>query len=79
MFAQNMELIYIPSDPDKKFLRLADDRRDKYGDYKVFRQPHAILQDADIAVYDVYCQEFFLHAYSLLSQDRKRFLDSSEG
>lgn len=77
MFAQNLELIYVPK--DKSFLRAEDDRKDKFGDWKVFRQPHAILQDADIAVQDVFSQEFFLHAYSLLSQDRRRFLESSEG
>lgn len=77
MFAQNLELVYVPK--DKKFINTEDQRKDKHGDWRVFRQPHAILRDADIAVQDVFSQEFFLHAYSLLSQDRRRFLESSEG
>ena len=28
---------------------------------------------------DLYCQEFFLYAYSLLCSDRQDFLESKEG
>jgi len=37
------------------------------------------LKDYEISDNDIFCQEFYLYAYSLLSQDRKNFLDSKEG
>lgn len=76
-FAQNLEFIYISQ--ENKFQKKPDDRLDEYGDSKKFQQPHAFLKDTDLAANDVFCQEFFLHAYSLLSQDRKNFLESREG
>jgi hypothetical protein len=52
---------------------------DEYGDLKVFEQPHAYLRDSEVSENDLFCQEFFLHAYSLLCSDRAHFLESAEG
>ena len=57
------------------------DDEDEYGDmkHKHFTQPHAYLKDTEVSTNDIYCQEFFLHAYSLLANDRKNFKESKEG
>ena len=47
--------------------------------HKHFTQPHAYLKDTEVSTNDIYCQEFFLHAYSLLANDRKNFKESKEG
>lgn len=52
---------------------------DEYGDLKVFEQPHAYLRDSECSENDMFAQEFFLHAYSLLCSDRAHFLESAEG
>lgn len=45
----------------------------------MFEQPHAYLKDSETSDHDIFAQEFFLHAYSLLSLDREQFLESKEG
>lgn len=52
---------------------------DEYGDDRFFDQPHAYLKDEEATDNDVYTQEFFLHAYSLLCGDRTSFNESTEG
>ena len=37
------------------------------------------LEDFDIPTNDIYCQEFFYYAYSVLNKDRKNFIESNEG
>lgn len=52
---------------------------DEYGDDRFFEQPHAYLKDEEPSESDVYAQEFFLHAYSLLCGDKHSFNESTEG
>ena len=52
---------------------------DDFGDVKIFTQPHAYTNDSEVTDNDIFCQEFFLHAFSLLSTDRPNFLESKEG
>jgi hypothetical protein len=40
---------------------------DEFGDLKSFEQPHAYLKDQEVSESDIFCQEFFLYTYSLLS------------
>ena len=56
------------------FERTNDSSEDPY-----FQQPHAFIGEQELSDNDIYCQEFFLHAYSLLSSDRRNFLESKEG
>jgi len=52
----------------------------EYGDPKRFEPPHSYVKDYQLVENDIFCQEFFLHAFSLLSQmGRKDFLESREG
>lgn len=55
------------------------DPEDEFGDLKAFVQPHAYLRDNEVSENDMFCQEFFLHTYSLLCADRAHFLESAEG
>ena len=41
--------------------------------------PHGYIKDDQIYEHDIYAQEFFLHAYSLLNYDRNNFVESREG
>ena len=53
---------------------------DKYGDLKNDESaPHGYLKDHEVSDFDVFSQEFFLHAYSLFSSDRPNFVESREG
>ena len=46
-----------------------ESEHDEYGDLQpvFFKQPHAYLKDHEVSEWDIFAQEFFLHAYSLLS------------
>lgn len=86
VFAQNLQLTHNKHDSAFRIDRenaekekTSQDPNDEYGDVKVFTQPHAYVHDADITDNDIYSQEFFLHAFSLLSGDRPNFLESKEG
>ena len=86
LFALNCELVHLPQNSNINRLKerskhhetnSSDD--DTYGDPKVFEQPHGYMLDSDVNENDLYTQEFFLHAYSLLSKDRENFLEADEG
>mmetsp|Transcript_20352 Transcript_20352/g.31085 ORF Transcript_20352/g.31085 Transcript_20352/m.31085 type:complete len:230 (+) Transcript_20352:339-1028(+) len=80
-FAWNLDLIYFPQalNLNKPTIEGDDEEVDEYGDPKRFDQPHAYLKDQEVSDNDIFCQEFFLHIFSLFSQDRLNFLESREG
>jgi hypothetical protein len=78
IFATNLEFVFFPMKVvetvfDKKAINEESSDEDEYGDikHKKFTQPHSYLKDTENSDNDIYCQEFFLHAYSLLAMDRK--------
>ena len=44
-----------------------------------FRLNDGKLDEHEMPVYDIYTQEYYLHAFSLLSKERKNFQESKEG
>lgn len=52
---------------------------DEYGDPKIFEAPHGFIKDQDVNDNDIYSQEFFLHCFALLNEDRVAFVESREG
>jgi hypothetical protein len=84
-FADNLQLIHYATDEGKAALireamkEAGESTLDEYGDDHFFAQPHAHLKDEEPTDSDVYTQEYFLHAYSLLCADRTHFNESTEG
>ena len=85
IFAFNLELVYVPSGENLLKFRKNQheasnsDDEDQWGDPKFFEQPHAYIKDQEVSDHDLFCQEFFLHIYSLLCSDRDEFVESTEG
>jgi hypothetical protein len=52
---------------------------DRFGDKRTYEQPHGYLADEEVIDNDIFTQEFFLHVYSLFSEDRNEFIESEEG
>lgn len=82
IFAANLQLLQQPSEAAKLKQQEAgeqSDEEDEYGDRKYFEPPHAHLRDQELTENDVFAQEFYLHAYSLLCSERANFVESREG
>lgn len=41
--------------------------------------PHSVYGDDQCPENDLFCQEFFLHAYAMLNQSKEEFIESKEG
>ena len=41
--------------------------------------PHSLYDDTQCPENDLFCQEFFLHAYALLNTNKDEFVESKEG
>lgn len=85
IFAWNLQLTHAKEAAGDKLKKDSEEREsqeqpyDEFGDVKIFSQPHAYIKDSEVTDNDIFCQEFFLHAFSLLSTDRPNFLESKEG
>ena len=70
IFAKNLDLVYTPFDSHlmnfKNKEEEGQDPNDEYGDGKSFEYPHAYLKNNEYPDDDIFSQEFFLHAYSML-------------
>lgn len=82
IFSQNLEVIRFSyeetnSNPDEKTETLSE--TNEYGDSKKFDLPHGLKRDNVASENDIYSQEFFLYAYSILTRKKSNFEETSYG
>lgn len=94
MFAMNLQFVHLMEIEDKsKDLTngAASDTEsedagsgpDKYGDTKAERKPTDLplgfTGDKDVPDHDLYVQEFFLHCFAIIMQNKENFIENQKG
>ena len=67
------------SPPERSKEKTGEQPTNEHGDLAEQPAPHGFVKDDQLVDHDIYAQEFFLHAYSLLNHDRNNFVESREG